>query len=174
MNFLYRALLAFVSTFWLVVIYIINDNDLCCCYRVLAATVCLVVPILLSWFSLQIASFLGKDSLGKLYDVHLADSEFLPTYLGYFFVALSISDSLSLIFIYLILLVFVCLSQTQYFNPIYLLFGYHFYHATTEHGTNIFIIAYGKVIRNDVNASFSTLIRLNDTTYLSIKKRKSQ
>ena len=113
MNFLYRALLAFVSTFWLVVIYIINDNDLCCCYRVLAATVCLVVPILLSWFSLQIASFLGKDSLGKLYDVHLADSEFLPTYLGYFFVALSISDSLSLICYSVIIFIMRQLNMAQ-------------------------------------------------------------
>ena len=165
MNLLYRALLAFVSTFWLVVIYIINADDLYICYRVLAATVCLTIPILLSWFSLQIASSLGTDSLGKLHDVHLADGEFLPTYLGYFFVALSISDLLSLTFIYLILFVFVCLSQTQYFNPIYLLFGYH--------GTNIFIVAYGKVIRNDESANFSTSIRLNDTTYLSIK-RKSQ
>ena len=173
MNFPYRALLAFVSTFWLVVIYIINDDDLCFCHRVLATTVCLAIPILLSWLSLQISSFLGTDSPGKLHDIHLADGEFLPTYLGYFFVALSISDLLSLIFIYLILLVFVYLSQTQYFNPIYLLFGYHFYHATTEHGTNIFIVAYGKVIRNDESSNFSTLIRLNDTTYLSIM-RKSQ
>ena len=121
MNFPYRALLAFVSTFWLVVIYIINDDDLCFCHRVLATTVCLAIPILLSWFSLQISSFLGTDSPGKLLDIHLADGEFLPTYLGYFFVALSISDLLSLIFIYLILLVFVYLSQTQYFNPINLL-----------------------------------------------------
>lgn len=121
MNFPYRALLAFVSTFWLVVIYIINDDDLCFCHRVLATTVCLAIPILLSWFSLQISSFLGTDSPGKLHDIYLADGEFLPTYLGYFFVALSISDLLSLIFIYLILLVFVYLSQTQYFNPIYYL-----------------------------------------------------
>ena len=97
MNFPYRALLAFVSTFWLVVIYIINDDDLCFCHRVLATTVCLAIPILLSWFSLQISSFLGTDSPGKLHDIHLADGEFLPTYLGYFFVALSISDLLSLI-----------------------------------------------------------------------------
>lgn len=85
MNFPYRALLAFVSTFWLVVIYIINDDDLCFCHRVLATTVCLAIPILLSWFSLQISSFLGTDSPGKLHDIHLADGEFLPTYLGYFF-----------------------------------------------------------------------------------------
>ena len=110
------------------------------CYRLLSDSHLAIMVLITD------SVFLGNGCSRKTHDVHLADGEFLPTYLGYFFVALSISDLLSLIFIYLILLVFVCLSQTKYFNPIYLLFGYHFYHAATEHGTNIFIVVYGKVI----------------------------
>ena len=100
----------------------------------------------------------------------LADNEFIPTYLGYFFVALSVSDNITMLFLYGIVFTFTFLSQTQYFNPLYLLFGYHYYHVLTEQGTRVFVIVRGKVIRNRVEMSFNKLKRVNDTTYLAIRE----
>ena len=115
---------------------------------------------------------LGADSLESCKEFSLADNEFLPTYLGYFFVSLSISDYITMIYLYLIVFVFTFLSQTQYFNPIFLLFGYHYYHVSTERGTKVFVIKRGKVIRNKENLLLDNLKRINDTTYLQRKGRE--
>ena len=114
----------------------------------------LSIPIILSWISVRISVYLGSDSLEGCQEFSLADNEFLPTYLGYF-----------------IVFVFTFLSQTQYFNPIYLLFGYHYYHILTEQGTQVFVITKGSVIRNKTNITFKNLKRINDTTYIQGEKR---
>ena len=67
---------------------------------------------------------------------------------------------------YLIVFVFTFLSQTQYYNPIYLLFGYHYYHVSTESGTKIFVIRKGPVIRNIRYLRFDHLHRLNNSTFI--------
>lgn len=82
--------------------------------------------------------------------------------------ALSVPDDITMLFLYGIIFIFTFLSQTQYFNPLYLLFGYHYYHVLTAQGTRVFVIARGKVIRNPLYMSFIKLKRVNDTTYLSI------
>ena len=87
----------------------------------------------------------------------------------YFFVSLSVSDNTTMLFLYGIVFVFTWLSQTQYFNPLYLLLGYHFYHVLTIQGTRVFVIVRGKVIRNKNDMSFERLKRINDTTYLAMQ-----
>jgi hypothetical protein len=129
----------------------------------------LMIPIILSLISIWISSFLGSDSITECQEFSLADNEFLPTYLGYFFVSLSVPDSTTMLYLYGIVFVFTYLSQTQYFNPIFLLFGYHYYHILTEHGSRVFVIAKGNVIRNRENISFDKLKRINDTTYIQRK-----
>lgn len=129
----------------------------------------LIVPVALSWVSLIIAGKLSTDSLPDCGESTLADNEFLPVYLGYFFVALSVPDNLTMLFLYIIVFIFTYLSQTQYFNPLYLLFGYHYYHVVTNQGTHVFIIARRDVIRNRKDISFAQLKRINNTTYLAIK-----
>ena len=118
------------------------------------------------------AKGLGNDSLSGCRESSLADNEFIPTYLGYFFVSLSVADNVTMVFIYAIVFAFTWLSQTQYFNPLYLLFGYHYYHILTEQGTSIFVIAHGSIIRNSRDVSFDSLKRINDTTYLAMKGKK--
>lgn len=65
-----------------------------------------------------------------------------------------------------VLQVVTFLSQTQYYNPIYLLFGYHYYHVSTESGTKIFVIRKGLVIRNIRYLRFDHLHRLNNSTFI--------
>ena len=173
MNLLFRFLLTVNATSWMLVVYGIKEK-----VTILGISQCffgvilLGIPIILSWISIRISVYLGSDSLEGCQEFSLADNEFLPTYLGYFFVSLSVSDITTMAYLYLIVFVFTFLSQTQYFNPLYLLFGYHYYHILTEQGTSIFVIAHGSIIRNSRDVSFDSLKRINDTTYLAMKGKK--
>ena len=173
MNFLYKFVLTLNATSWMIVIYGISKQwtiiELPCW---ITGIILLLIPILLSLFSLIVAKGLGNDSLSGCRESSLADNEFIPIYLGYFFVSLSVADNVTMVFICAIVFAFTWLSQTQYFNPLYLLFGYHYYHILTEQGTSIFVIAHGAVIRNSRDVSFDSLKRINDTTYLVMKGKK--
>ena len=167
MNFLFKILLTINATSWMVILYVINQK-----YTIfklpywLFDVLLFLFPILLSLFSIWLSKLRGKDDFSECKEFSLADNEFLPVYLGYFFLSISISDDKMLFVMYGIVFVFTFLSQTQYFNPIFLLFGYHYYHILTTTGTRIFVIYKGKVIRNKESLQFKNLRRINDTTYI--------
>jgi len=166
MNFLYNTLLAINATSWVVVLYGIKEEWTITPLPVwLFGVFLLLGPILFSWISILLTRFLGKDSLDECADLEEANHSFLPTYLGYFFVGLEIEKFQHLVFVYLIILIFTCVAQTQYFNPIFLLFGYRFYHGKTKKGTKVFIIV-KKKLRSADEVIFSNLRRINDTTYI--------
>lgn len=172
MNFLFRFLLTLNATLWMIVVYALKAEWT---YQSIPAwgiaLLILCIPILLSALSIGIASKLGSDSIHGCSECSLADQEFLPVYLGYFFISLSVPDDITMLFLYIIVFVFTFISQTQYFNPIFLLFGYHYYHVLTPQGTKVFIIARGKVIRNKSYLAFDNLRRINDTTYIVQRRR---
>lgn len=173
MECLYRFVLTINATSWMVVVYGISNQWTIMGWSCWVTGIfLLIIPIFLSLISLIVARGLGNDSLSGCRECSLADNEFIPTYLGYFFVSLSVGDNVTMVFIYAIVFVFTWLSQTQYFNPLYLLFGYHYYHILTEQGTNIFVIARGTVIRSSRDVSFDSLKRVNDTTYLAMKGKQ--
>lgn len=172
MNLLFKILLTINATSWMVVVYWIKEGmTLWKIPHWAFPIVLLFIPIILSAISIWLSKFLGSDSLLGCQEFSLADNEFLPTYLGYFFVSLSVSDNITMIYLYFLVFVFTFLSQTQYFNPIFLLFGYHYYHILTERGTSVFIITKGKVLRNKNNISFDNLKRINDSTYIQRKEK---
>lgn len=173
MNLLYKFVLTLNATSWVIVIYAIKEKwQQFGISIILIGAMMFLIPIILSLWSLHIAKQLGDDSLSGCREISLADNAFIPTYLGYFFVSLSVPDNITMIFMYLIIFVFTWLSQTQYFNPLYMLFGYHYYHVTTVQGTKIFVIAHGSVIRNREDMKFEKIKRVNDTTYLAVKEVK--
>lgn len=163
MNFLFRFLLTLNATLWMIVVYALKAKWT---YQSIPAwgiaLLILCLPILLSALSIGISSKLGSDSIHGCSECSLADQEFLPVYLGYFFISLSVPDDITMLFLYIIVFVFTFISQTQYFNPIFLLFGYHYYHVLTPQGTKVFVIARGKVIRNKSYLAFDNLRRIND------------
>ncbi|QTC41319.1 hypothetical protein I7V34_19980 [Bacillus sp. V3] len=146
------------------------------------------LPIFFTWISLLLAKSLAKDSLekteksiekengqkqiskmSKVIEVEQANNAFLPSYLGYFFVALSIPYFETLIFIFLILFLFTFYSQTLYFNPLFLLFGYHFYYLTTVNKTKVFIIT-RKSLKNPDDINLPELRRINDFTFIDLRR----
>jgi len=102
-----------------------------------------LIILLLTMFSIWVSSKLGKDPFkaGEILSIEYANNSFLPSYLGYFFVALSINDLDTLLFVYALLFLFTFFSQALYFNPLFLVFGYSFYNLTTKNGAKIFLIS---------------------------------
>lgn len=176
LGFIYRLVLAINATSWMIVIYGIKTEwDFLGGNCFFTSIILLCIPVILSFLSILLSkSFsLIEDQLITCKSIQLADSEYLPVYLGYFFVALSIPSIYSLVFVFFIVLVFSFLSQAYYFNPIFLLLGFHYYHVVTGEGTRIFVIAHGKIIRSLKEIYFNTLRRINDTTFISGREKES-
>lgn len=127
----------------------------------------LLIPLIATWASILLSSQLGKDEFkqGETISIEYANNSFLPSYLGYFFVALSIGNCETLLFVYLLLFAFTFLSQALYFNPLFLIFGFEFYNITTKNGTTIFLISRKKFKKTD-EVIISTVFRINDYTFI--------
>ena len=165
-NFLFKTLLTFNSTFWVIVIYGIKQRwTISDCPSWIISIFLLLIPVITSVISICCFKGLSKDNLTCCNEIENANNAFIPTYLGYFFVAISIQELQLLIFVYAIIFVFIFISQGQYFNPIYLLFRYKFYNVLTNKGTRIFVIT-RRSIRNVKEGAFPLLRRINETTYV--------
>ncbi len=82
-------------------------------------------------------------------------------------VALSIPYVDTLIFVFAILFVFTFLSQTLYFNPLFLIFRYHFYYLTTTNEIKIFVIT-RRILKAPKETEFEKLKRINDFTFIDL------
>lgn len=173
MKYVYHLFLAFNSTWLIVVVFLIKEKyrfDFLCCKPLWWSWLIFIfIPVLLTLLSFQIARFLPNDILNALsvQEIELANNNFLPTYLGYFFVSLGIEDISTLIVVFLIIYVFTYLSQTLYFNPLFLLFGYHFYFIKTSGNVKIFLITREK-IKIPGTVGFNRLKRINNYTFIDL------
>lgn len=126
-----------------------------------------LIPVVSTGISILLSSKLGKDDFksGEMASIEHANNSFLPSYLGYFFVALSIGSWEALWFVYSVLFIFTFLSQALYFNPLFLMFGYEFYNITTKNGTAIFLISRHKYKRPD-EIHIPVAYRINNYTFI--------
>lgn len=168
---LFRVLLTFNSTSLLIVVYQVKDPiffvnlEGVCKYLLNGAL--LLFPFLLTGVSLWVSRWLSVDSFeqGSIQSIEHANNSFLPSYLGYFFVALSVPDVETLIFVYIVLFMFTFVSQALYFNPLFLVYGFNFYNARTKGGTSIFLIS--KVeYRLPAEIEIDSARRINGFTFL--------
>ena len=180
MNKFYKFLLTISSTLWFLAIWVvwyIFNLPKCESFKFeisiwLGCLITVVVPVFFSLVLKIFIRFLSKEDIKNVQSCNLADNEFLPVYLGYFFIALGIDNWKLLIVVYVLILIFTFVSNTQYFNPTYLIFGYHTYHAETEQRNQIILIIKGKIIRDKNEIKNMKFYRLNDTTYISRKVRE--
>jgi len=179
MNFAFRLLLTFNATSLLIIIFLVQKGQTLgeffpqCQYLValpnaISYSIYLLVPILLTGFSIFLSSKLGRDSFkksGEVISIEHANNSFLPSYLGYFFVALSVSNWETLAFVYGVLFMFTFLSQALYFNPLFLLYGFDFYNITTKNGAVIFLISHKRYKTPD-EIDISEANRINNYTFI--------
>lgn len=178
MNFAFRLLLTFNATSLLIIIYLVQKGQtlgnffpqcqhLVALPNAISYIVYLLVPILLTGLSILLSSKLGRDSFksSEIVGIEHANNSFLPSYLGYFFVALSVSNWETLAFVYGVLFIFTFLSQALYFNPLFLLYGFDFYNITTKNGAVIFLIS-RKRYKTPDEIDISTAYRINNYTFI--------
>lgn len=180
-NIAFRLLLTFNATSLLVIIFLVQKGytlnyflaDTGCLSwtstlpNAVSYSLYLLVPLLSTGVSILLGSRLGRDVFkqGEVASIEHANNSFLPSYLGYFFVALSIGNWETLAFVYAVLFAFTFLSQALYFNPLFLIFGYEFYNITTKNGTAIFLISRHKYKKPD-EVIISTVLRINNYTFI--------
>lgn len=173
MKYIYQLFLAFNSTWLIVVVYLIKENyvfNFVEEYSIYFSwSLFILIPIILTALSFLIAYKLSKDQLLKtsINEIELANNNFLPTYLGYFFVSLGVNEIPTLVVVFIMIYIFTYLSQTLYFNPIFLLFGYHFYFIKTNKNIKIFLIT-RKQLKTPGEIGFEKLRRINNYTFIDL------
>lgn len=168
---IYKIFLTLDATSLIIIIYMVNtDIYIPVLPYWLKYILFILIPVILTIIVLFCAKFLSKDSINSVIDIEQANNSFLPSYLGYFFVALSIDNLQTMVFIYIILFIFTYVSQTLYFNPMFLIFGYQFYYVTTENNIKIFLIT-KQELKSVEDAKFFNLKRINNFTYIELEEQ---
>jgi hypothetical protein len=180
LNISFRFLLTFNATFLLVIIFLVQNSinlDKIFLHflgvhfipklpNYISYAVYMIILLSLTKLSIWLSSKLSGDDFksGEVIRVEYANNSFLPSYLGYFFVALSIQSWETLGFVYILLFVFTFFSQALYFNPLFLVFGYNFYNNTTKNGVVLFLISREEFkVPESINISTN---RINDYTFI--------
>lgn len=177
-NIAFRLLLTFNATSLLAIIFLVQKGYtlklffeskpwLALLPNAVSYLVYFFVPLFLTGLSIFVSSRLGKDGFKKgcVESIEHANNSFLPSYLGYFFVALSIGNWETLWFVYGVLFIFTYLSQALYFNPLFLIFGYEFYNIKTKNGTTVFLISRHQYKKPD-EIDISVAYRINNYTFI--------
>lgn len=167
---LFRLLLSISASGLVVAIYLIKEgiSVFPAPFVLLSYATYLFIPVILAILWLLASHHLQKCGFeSEIIEVELASHSFLPNYLGYFFVALSVPNPSTLYIVYAVILIFTHLSQALSFNPIFLLFGYQFYFITGIDGTKVFLITRQKMkVYKDVE--LSNLRKINDFTFIDM------
>lgn len=172
LNIIYQLFLTLNATSLIIVIFFIKEQEVISKLSMfpnwVSYIIFIIIPIVLTGISLFLVRFLSSDSIeGEIKDLEQANNAYLPSYLGYFFVALSIPYKETLIFIFGILFIFTYFSQTLYFNPLFLLWGNSFYYLTTDKNVKIFLIT-NRDIRTTEGLCLNNLKRINNFTYIDL------
>ena len=126
----------------------------------------LVSVIVFTAICLFLSKFLPDEIIsGGIKEVKLMDSSYLSSFSWYFFIALIITDDITLIVMAVIIFIFAYYSQTLYFNPLFLVFGYKFYYVTMSNGMKLLVFS-RKRIRSVNGLRFDSLKRINDYTFI--------
>ena len=169
-KFLYRGLLSFNSTALILVIYYIDKIDKLNWFPNLSKFAQIILflafPVFTTILGVLLGKFLPSDEIKlKATSIELVNNSYLPSYLGYFFVAVSVSQNMTLWVVYGILFVFTYVAIQQYFNPILMLFDYKYYNIITANNVRILVIT-KKELRSDNDIFCCCLKRINDRTFI--------
>lgn len=171
-NTIYRGALTLNALSLMVLIYIVKspelNNIIVLDYlplRLFIGIGFVIFSLVITKYLLVLQKHLSRDDVNNISSTNSADSKFLPVYLGYFFVALSLPDwkTFSIVFVILFILIFI--SQTEYYNPLFYFFGYRFYTVTYSRSMKIYLISNVDIIHSD-SQSFENIRRINDYTYI--------
>ena len=168
MKLIYRVLLTANSIILLLMVYFVKEKIWIKIFGIYTVILYALIPLCLAFICILLSHLLSNDCMnGDILGIELANDAYLPSYLGYFFVALSIptNDILTLLFVFSILFLFVFCSQALYYNHLFLILGYKFYYVTNSKSMKIFIIS-KRELRICDSFTFNKLKRINNYTFI--------
>lgn len=115
LKILYQLFLTLNATSLIIVIFLIKEQTIIIGLSKfpnwISYLIFVLIPIALTWISLLLTKFLSNDSIeGDIKDLEQANNAYLPSYLGYFFVALSVPYEETLVFVFMMLFLFTFFS----------------------------------------------------------------
>lgn len=165
-KYLVRILLTFSSTAWMLVVYACKSNyTIGSLHILISSAIYILCIVILSFFVLRLTKLTASETIPEIRTLSLADNEYIPVYLGYFFAALSVNNDSTMMVVYL-LVFFMVINMNFYFNPAFLFWGYHCFHVTTINGTELFLIS-KQDERNPEYIKNLEVKRINDVSYIS-------
>lgn len=140
----------------------------------------LIVLLFVSLFSIKFSfRFLDHDVLErtKVKEFEQANDFYLPIYLGYAFVAISLPTLKSFILFFVLMLIVLSRTRFFYFNPIFLVLGYKFYFIRQVDDSKVLIISKKEIktfreLFEDSNGDIVDnvyLTKVNDYTFLILE-----
>lgn len=151
--------------------YILEREEIKDAY--LLAIYLVIIGIFLVWSLLKIYKhFIKANETFKAFSIKPAEPTYIPTYIGYFVLAISIESTSLFIIIGSILCYLLYKTKIFYFNPLLILWGYNYYEAEDQQGNSILLITKNKALKISTSKgrSFENLIRLNNFTFLELSK----
>lgn len=173
MNYFFKFLLTIDSLSLSLMVFLIKEGvTINLLHLYLSYVIYFAVIVLFSAVILFFIRYLDSDVIeqGCILTIEPANDAFLPSYLGYFFVALSVPNIEIFICVFIIIGIFIFSSRMSYFNPIFFLFGYHFYYIETNNHNKILLIS-KRFLKNPETLSFKEIKRINDYTFIDIGGR---
>lgn len=177
MEHVFKFVLTLTSLLLSLMVFLIKEgfviNSLYPYFLNLPATISYIlyflVVLIFTWLCMQLINFLGTDTMeaGSISVIEPANDAFLPSYLGYFFVALSIPNIEVFIYVFAIICIFIYHSRISYFNPIFFLFGFNFYYIINNKNIKVLLIT-RKQLKEPKNAVFENLKRINNYTFMDM------
>jgi len=174
MNGLFKLLLTFNSTAFIWVVFGFKHIESLPSFFGLGKIIWPIAftasPILLAKISILLMPKRESDEINSrnIKTIEHIDNSYLPSYLGYFFVALSANNFHITLYIYCLITIFSHASQVTYFNPVLLILGYKFYRIETQKGSVIHFISHEKY-KNPNNLGVVLAHRINDHTFITPK-----
>ena len=102
-------------------------------------------------------------------EVTIAEPKYIPVYIAYFVIAVSINNLLIFSVVFILIYLLILKGKFSYFNPYLIFLGYHFYEVSIDSNQEkyakykLFLIS--KQAIKDVKIH-NELIRLNNFTFL--------
>ncbi|WP_338561129.1 hypothetical protein [Acinetobacter sp. KS-LM10] len=142
-----------------------------------AYVIYLIALLILSLFSIKFSfKYLDQDVIErkKVKEFEQANDFYLPIYLGYAFVAISLPTLKSFLLFFVLMLIVLARTRFFYFNPIFLVLGYKFYFIKQIDDSKVLVISKKEIktideLFEDGNGdmrSYIALTKVNEYTFL--------
>lgn len=125
--------------------------------------------LIVSYIILKICKIDSNDIVNNVVELREVTNEYMPIYLGYVFVAVSINNNIVFIMVFLILFIILFETQIVAFNPMFCLLGYHYYRIKTFQSTKsieVFVMSKRNNIKDYNELQFQKLSKINEFTYI--------